>query len=110
MTSVLSFSWSRRTRRHHWFEKESSRADKKFGNSSTEGTASRPPYNRPDQVFVDREDVIVGRGNGLDIDSVLGNPIQEQVEPAGVAGMKGAHIALRPAEYVGLRLRRYPLL
>jgi hypothetical protein len=35
VTSVLSFSWSQRTRRRYWFGKKSSRADKKFGNRST---------------------------------------------------------------------------
>ena len=35
MTSVLSSSWPRRTRRRYWFGKKSSRADKEFGNSST---------------------------------------------------------------------------
>jgi hypothetical protein len=33
VTSVLSFSWSRSTQRRYWFEKKSSHADKKFGNS-----------------------------------------------------------------------------
>ena len=36
MTSVLSLSWPRRTRRRYWSEKKSSRADKRFGNSSAE--------------------------------------------------------------------------
>jgi hypothetical protein len=37
VTSVLKLFWARRTRRHYWLGKESSRADKKFGNSSIEG-------------------------------------------------------------------------
>ena len=35
VTSVLSFFWPRRTRRHYLREKKPSRADKKFRNSST---------------------------------------------------------------------------
>ena len=35
MTSVLSLFFRWRTRRPNWFEKKSSRADKKFAKSST---------------------------------------------------------------------------
>ena len=35
MTSVLSFSWSRRTQRRYWFGKKSWRADKESGNNRT---------------------------------------------------------------------------
>jgi len=37
VTSVLSFSLSQRTQRRYRFENKSSRADTKFGNSSTQG-------------------------------------------------------------------------
>ena len=36
MTSVLSFFWPRRTRRHYWFEKKSSRHNKVPGTSAAE--------------------------------------------------------------------------
>jgi hypothetical protein len=38
MTSVLGFSWSGRTRRRHWFEKDSSRHNNVLEISGTETT------------------------------------------------------------------------